>query len=103
MSYFLVSVLQSFLPVALLLGLSWTIRQTPLVRPMVLLSLIGFFGGTFTAAHLPDSQQWALWFTCLQIALILLFLLNQFTSGSRSGYVWQFVLVLLASLRWGNA
>lgn len=102
MSYFLVSVLQSFLPVALLLGLSWTIRQTPLVRPMVLLSLIGFFGGTFTAAHLPDSQQWALWFTGLQIALILLFLLNQFTSGSRSGYVWQFILVLVASLRWGK-
>ncbi|WP_431221775.1 Fe-S-containing protein [Serratia sp. L9] len=102
MSYFLVSVLQSFLPVALLLGLSWTLRKTPHLRPLVLLSLIGFFGGTLTAVHLPDSQQWGLFFTALQIALILLFLLSQFISGTRSGYVWQFILILVAALRWGK-
>ncbi len=102
MSYFLVSVLQSFLPVALLLGLSWASRKTPQVRPAVLLSLIGFFGGTAVALHLPDSQQWGLFFTGLQIALIFLFLLSQFFSGSRSGYAWHFILILVASLRWGK-
>ncbi|WP_159566318.1 Fe-S-containing protein [Budvicia diplopodorum] len=102
MSYFLVSVLQSFLPVSLLLGLSWSLRQTPAVRPTVLLSLIGFLGGTLVATHLPDSQQWILFFTGLQIALILLFLLSQLVSGSRSGYVWQFTLIFVASLRWGK-
>lgn len=102
MSYFLVSVLQSFLPVALLLGLSWTWRKTPSVRPLLLLGLVGFFGGTMAAVHLPDSQQWGLFFTGLQIALIILFLLSQFASGSRSGYAWHFILILVASLRWGK-
>ncbi|GKX49994.1 Fe-S-containing protein [Budvicia aquatica] len=102
MSYFLVSVLQFFLPVSLLLGLSWSSRKTPHVRPMVLLSLISFLGGTMAATHLPDSQQWILLFTGLQIALMLLFLLSQFIAGSRSGYIWQFILIFVAALRWGQ-
>lgn len=102
MSYFLVSVLQSFLPVSLLLGLSWSLRKTPIVRPMVVLSLIGFLSGTIIATELPDSQQWILFVTVLQIALMLLFLLSQFIYGSRSGYIWQFVLIFVASLNWGK-
>lgn len=69
---------------------------------MVLLSLLGFLGGTIISTRLPDSQQWMLFFSGLQIALILLFMLNQLVSGSRSGYVWQFAMIFIASLRWGK-
>lgn len=102
MSYFLVSVLQSFLPTALLLGLSWSLRKTPRVRPLIWLSLLGFFAGTATGINLPTSQQWVLFFTALQLTLILLFLLSQLISSSKVGYFWQLVLLFVAALRWGQ-
>ncbi|MDR0807423.1 MAG: Fe-S-containing protein [Enterobacteriaceae bacterium] len=105
MSYFLVSVLQSFLPVSLLIGLNWTVRKTPKVRPLVLLSLLGFFAGTATGINLPASQQGILLITILQLIVIVLFLLSQTHSSLRScriGYIWQLLLVFIAALRWGQ-
>ncbi|VEJ55303.1 Predicted membrane protein [Pragia fontium] len=102
MSYFLVSVLQSFLPISLLLGLNWVGRKTPEVRPVVLLSLLGFFVGAVAGMNLPHSQQWTLLITILQIVFVVLFLFSQATSSLRIGYFWQLLLIFVAALRWGQ-
>ncbi|GKX54578.1 membrane protein [Leminorella grimontii] len=102
MNYFLVSVLQAFLPVSLLLGVSWAPRQAPGLRPVVWLSLLGFLVGAFAGIHFPRSQQWTLFFTLFQLASIVLFLVSQRVSSRRVGYFWLFILILLSSVRWGQ-
>lgn len=102
MNYFLVSVLQTFLPVSLLLGVSWASRQAPGLRPTVWLSLLGFFIGTFAGIHFPHSQQWALFFALFQLLSVALFLISQGFSSRRLGYFWLFIFILIAAVRWGQ-
>lgn len=102
MNYFLVSVLQAFLPVSLLLGVSWASRRPPRLRPVAGLSLFAFLAGTAAGIHFPHSQQWVLTFTLFQLIVIVLFLISQFMASQRIGYLGLFTLIFIAAVRWGQ-
>lgn len=102
MSYFFVTTLQAFLPIALLLGLNWSHRATPGIRPLGWITLLSLVAGLMVGARLPNGQQIQLWITGVQAIGLLLFLVGQFSSHLRSGYLWQAVLVAGAAVHWGS-
>ncbi|WP_409159343.1 Fe-S-containing protein [Pectobacterium sp. B2J-2] len=102
MSYFLITTLQSFLPIALLLGLNWSHRSTPEIRPLVWITLLAFFIGTFIGVHFPNGQAFLLGFTAFQTLVLILFLVCQCFSHSRFGYLWQALLVAGAAVHWSG-
>lgn len=102
MSYFFVSVLQAFLPVALLLGLSWAFRPAPALNRVVWITILMAIVGIWAGTHYPKSQQLQLVLAGVQLLALLLFLLSQFTLRQSLGYVWQALLVLGAAFNWGN-
>ncbi|RDK89932.1 putative membrane protein [Enterobacillus tribolii] len=102
MNYFLVAVLQTFLPVSLLLGVGWAPQRAAQLRPVVWLSLLAFLAGTAAGIHFPRSQQWMLAFTLFQAAGVLLFLVTRGISSVRLSYFWLFILLFAAAVRWGQ-
>lgn len=102
MSYFFVSVLQAFLPVAMLLGLSWAVRPAPVLNRVVWITILMVVLGMWAGAHYPKSQQLQLALAGVQLLALLLFLLSQFTPRRSLGYCWQALLVLGAAFNWGN-
>ncbi|CNI26924.1 YHS domain-containing protein [Yersinia frederiksenii] len=102
MSYFFVSVLQAFLPVALLLGLSWATRPAPAINRVIWITILMAVVGVWAGAHYPKSQQLQLALAVIQLLALLLFLLSQFTSRLSFGYLWQALLVAGAAFNWGN-
>ncbi|MFT8210627.1 MAG: Fe-S-containing protein [Symbiopectobacterium sp.] len=102
MSHFFVTVLQTFLPVALLLGLHWSHRFAPRLRPLVWTTLLALLVGTLVGILLPSSQTVQLTFTLIQLAALALFLLSQLTQGARLGYLWQGLLIIGAAVHWGD-
>ncbi len=99
---FFITTLQSFLPIALLLGLNWSHRSTPTVRSLGWITLLALFVGTFIGVHFPNGQAFLLGFTALQALALLLFLVCQCFSHPRLGYLWQALLVAGAAVHWGN-
>lgn len=77
MSYFFITTLQSFLPIALLLGLNWSHRSTPTIGPLSWITLLALFAGTFIGVHFPNGQAFLLGFTALQALALILFLICQ--------------------------
>lgn len=102
MSHFFVTVLQTFLPVALLLGLHWSHRSAPRLRPLVWTTLLALLVGTLAGIRLPTSQTVQLLFTLIQLVALVLFLLSQLTQSARLGYLWQGLLILGAAVHWGD-
>lgn len=98
MSHFFVTVLQAFLPVALLLGLHWSHRSAPRLRPIVWTTLLALLVGTLVGIRLPSSQTVQLIFTLIQLAALALFLLSQFAQSSKLGYLWQELLIIGAAV-----
>ncbi|TCL07222.1 Fe-S-containing protein [Sodalis ligni] len=101
MNYFFVTVLQAFLPVALLCGLNWVRRPTPSLRGLVWVNLLALAAGTLAGIYLRAGQPLQLTLAVLQFILLLLFLASQFTYSARIGYGWQFLLPAGAALNWG--
>ncbi|MFJ5440589.1 Fe-S-containing protein [Pectobacterium sp. CHL-2024] len=102
MSYFFITTLQSFLPIALLLGLNWSHRSTPTVKALGWTTLLALFAGTFIGVHFPNGQAFLLGFTALQALALILFLVCQCFPNPRIGYLWQALLVAGAAVHWGN-
>lgn len=102
MSYFFVSVLQAFLPVALLLGLSWAVRPVPALNRVIWITILMAIAGVWAGSHYPKSQQLQLVLAVVQLVALLLFLFSQLILRQSLGYLWQILLVLGAAFNWGN-
>ncbi|MEC5344534.1 Fe-S-containing protein [Brenneria populi] len=102
MSYFFVTTLQAFLPIALLLGLNWSHRPAPEIRPLVWITLSALIIGTLVGIRLPGEQSFQLGMTAAQALALALFLVSQFSSSSRVGYLWQAILSAGAAIHWGG-
>lgn len=102
MSYFFISVLQAFLPVALLLGLNWVVRPAPVLNRIVWITILMAIVGIWMGNYYPKSQQWQLALAGIQFLSLLLFLCSQFICRVSLGYFWQALLVFGAALNWGN-
>ncbi|WP_409307345.1 Fe-S-containing protein [Pectobacterium sp. B1J-3] len=102
MSYFFVTTLQAFLPIALLLGLNWSHRVTPEIRPLGWITLLALIAGLMIGARMPNGQQLQLWMTVTQAIGLVLFFASQFSANMRLGYLWQAILVAGAAVHWGS-
>ncbi|MEH2920043.1 Fe-S-containing protein [Samsonia erythrinae] len=102
MSYFFTTTLQSFLPIALLLGLNWSHRAKPEIRSLGWTTLLALVFGTLIGVHFPNGQAFLLGTTVLQTFALILFLVCQCFSHSRIGYLWLALLVAGAAAHWGR-
>ncbi|MQB56125.1 Fe-S-containing protein [Rahnella sp. RcJ3] len=102
MSYFFVNVLQAFLPVALLIGLSWVHRPLPGIRSLGWATLLAWLAGTLIGGHLPSGQIVRLCLTVAELAALVLFLLCQFSRHQRLALFWQCLLITGAALHWAD-
>ncbi|OOF50979.1 hypothetical protein BKK54_04600 [Rodentibacter genomosp. 1] len=103
MTYFFVFLLQSLLPISILLGASWAIKPAvPSVKTIIWLSLFGLISGVILRLGLPNSQVANLVLTIIFIISFLLFALSQWTNSTKLALCWQFILMLIAGATWAK-
>lgn len=100
MSYFWASVLQAFLPVALLLSAHWAKRSPYPFKKLFLWGCLALAAGVILGFYLPRYQKFILTFTIAQCAVYALFLLWQCTRWRE--LFWHVLLILLAAIGWGQ-
>lgn len=103
MTYFFVFLLQSLLPISILLGASWAIKPTASsVKTIIWLSLFGLISGVILRLGLPTSQVANLVLTLIFLSAFLLFALSQWTRSTQLALFWQFILMLIAGANWAK-
>lgn len=101
MTYFFVFLLQSLLPISILLGVSWAIKpRMPSSKTIIWVSLFGLISGVILRFTLPNSQVVNLILTLVFLTAFLLFALSQWTKSTTLAIFWQFVLMLIAAAIW---
>ncbi|MCQ9120651.1 hypothetical protein BKG95_00805 [Rodentibacter pneumotropicus] len=103
MTYFFVFLLQSLLPISILLGASWAIKPTTTSsKTIIWLSLFGLISGVILRFMLPNSQLANLVLTIIFLSAFLLFAFSQWTTSSKLALCWQFILMLIAGATWAK-
>ncbi|OOF41780.1 hypothetical protein BKK47_00285 [Rodentibacter mrazii] len=103
MTYFFVFLLQSLLPISILLGASWAIKPTTSgSKTIIWLSLFGLISGVALRLILPTSQVANLIVTLIFLSAFLLFALSQWTHSTKLALCWQFILMLIAGATWAK-
>nr|WP_314738634.1 Fe-S-containing protein [uncultured Haemophilus sp.] len=103
MTYFFVFLLQSLLPISLLLGAAWAIKQgTISPKTLIWLSLIGLASGVALRLNLPNGQVSNLILTIGFLVAFLLFAISQWATSVKLAGFWQFVLMLIAGATWAK-
>lgn len=103
MTYFFVFLLQSLLPISILLGASWAIKPTTISsKTIIWLSLFGLISGVILRFMLPNSQLANLVLTIIFLSAFLLFAFSQWATSSKLALCWQFILMLIAGATWAK-
>ena len=103
MTYFFIFVLQSLLPISLLLGASWAIKKGNISpKTLIWLSLIGLALGVVLRLNIPNGQTSNLILTIGFLIIFLLFAISQWSKSSNLAAFWQFVLMLIAGATWAK-
>lgn len=103
MTYFFVFLLQSLLPISLLLGASWAIKpRTVSAKALIWLSLLGLLSGVLLRFNLPKGQIANLIITLIFLAVFIFFALSQSLSSVKLAAFWQFILMLIAGAIWAK-
>ncbi len=103
MTYFFVFLLQSLLPVSLLLGASWAVKQNVISpKRLIWLSLLGLGSGILLRLNLPNGQIPNLILTTGFLIAFLLFALSQRINSAIITAFWQFTLMLIAGAIWAK-
>ena len=103
MTYFFIFVLQSLLPISLLLGASWAIKKGNIsTKTLIWLSLIGLALGVVLRLNIPNGQTSNLILTIGFLIIFLLFAISQWSKSSNLATFWQFALMLIAGATWAK-
>ena len=103
MTYFFIFVLQSLLPISLLLGASWAIKKGNISpKTLIWLSLIGLALGVVLRLNIPNGQTTNLILTIGFLIIFLLFAISQWSKSSNLAAFWQFALMLIAGATWAK-
>ncbi|OOF50849.1 hypothetical protein BKK52_01515 [Rodentibacter trehalosifermentans] len=103
MTYFFVFLLQSLLPLSILLGASWAIKPTaPAAKTIIWLSLLGLISGVALRFGLPNSQIVNLSLTLFFLTAFLCFALSQRVNFPKLRLAWQFIFMLIAGITWAK-
>lgn len=103
MTYFFIFLLQSLLPISLLLGTSWAIKKgTISPKTLIWLSLFGLTFGVVLRLNLPNGQVPNLILLLGFLIAFFLFAISQGVQSTKITAFWQFILMLIAGATWAN-
>ena len=103
MTYFFIFLLQSLLPISLLLGASWAIKKgTISPKTLIWLSLFGLAFGVVLRLNLPNGQVPNLILILGFLIAFFLFAISQGVQSTKITAFWQFILMLIAGATWAN-
>lgn len=103
MTYFFIFLLQSLLPISLLLGASWAIKKSTISpKTLIWLSLFGLAFGVVLRLNLPNGQVPNLILILGFLIAFFLFAISQGVQSTKITAFWQFILMLIAGATWAN-
>lgn len=103
MTYFFIFLLQSLLPISLLLGASWAIKKSTISpKTLIWLSLFGLAFGVVLRLNLPNGQVPNLVLILGFLIAFFLFAISQGVQSTKITAFWQFILMLIAGATWAN-
>ena len=103
MTYFFIFLLQSLLPISLLLGASWAIKKSTISpKTLIWLSLFGLAFGVVLRFNLPNGQVPNLILILGFLIAFFLFAISQGVQSTKIIAFWQFILMLIAGATWAN-
>ena len=102
MTYFFVFLLQAVLPIAILLGASWSIYPRLKTQSLLWLSIASFFFGCLLTLNLPNNQTSKLIFICANLVFLLLFSFSQFSRSQKFNQFTHCLLCLMAGNLWAK-
>lgn len=103
MTYFFIFLLQSLLPISLLLGASWAIKKgTISPKTLIWLSLFGLAFGVVLRLNLPNGQVPNLILILGFLIAFFLFAISQGIQSTKITAFWQFILMLIVGATWAN-
>ena len=102
MNYFFTFLLQTLLPISLLLGAAWAKSRDLYLKGIIWGSLLAFFVGVTLRLNSPGTQTFNLGFTIFLLATFILFGTSQCFNARKLAYFWQFLLMLIAGNLWAK-
>ena len=103
MTYFFIFLLQSLLPISLLLGASWAIKKCTISpKTLIWLSLFCLAFGVVLRLNLPNGQVPNLILILGFLIAFFLFAISQGVQSTKITVFWQFILMLIAGATWAN-
>lgn len=103
MTYIFIFLLQSLLPISLLLGASWAIKKSTISpKTLIWLSLFGLAFGVVLRLNLPNGQVPNLILILGFLIAFFLFAISQGVQSTKITAFWQFILMLIAGATWAN-
>ncbi|MFQ1047442.1 Fe-S-containing protein [Avibacterium paragallinarum] len=102
MNYYFVFLLQSVLPISLLLGVNWLKYDNIHLKRVLWLSLFGLACGVVGYLQLPTYQPVKLGLALFFIATLGAFYISSFFRAIKLTYFWQFMLCLVAGALWAR-
>ncbi|MEE6031222.1 Fe-S-containing protein [Avibacterium paragallinarum] len=102
MNYYFVFLLQSVLPISLLLGVNWLKYDNIHLKRVLWLSLFGLVCGVVGYLQLPSYHPVKLGLALFFIATLGAFYISSFFRSIKLAYFWQFMLCLVAGALWAR-
>ncbi|KYK72253.1 Fe-S-containing protein [Aggregatibacter actinomycetemcomitans] len=102
MNYFFVFLIQTLLPISLLLGCSWVRYPQTNFKKLIWLSLFGFIIGSLITLNLPVTQSAKLAAALVAFCILLFAYLFQFLHWQKINGFWHIMLSVLAGHLWAK-
>ena len=94
MNYFFVFLIQTLLPISILLSCSWAHYPNANAKKLIWLSLFGFFIGNLVSLNLPATQSAKLSVTIIALCILLFAYFSQFIYWQKLNTSWHIMLRL---------
>ena len=102
MNYFFVFLIQTLLPISLLLSCSWAHYPNANAKKLIWLSLFGFFIGSLISLNLPATQSAKLAVAIIALCILLFAYFSQFIHWQKLNTFWHIMLSMLAGHLWAK-
>ena len=102
MNYFFVFLIQTLLPISILLSCSWAHYPNANAKKLIWLSLLGFFIGSLISLNLPATQSAKLATTIIALCILLFAYFSQFIHWQKLNTFWHIMLSMLAGHLWAK-
>lgn len=100
MTYFFISVLQTLLPTALLLGCTWSAFSHVNFKKLIWLALLALTVGIAISAFLPNTQITNLSLNTIVLCVVLFCYFSQILRVEILNLFWHFLLLTFATIFW---